>query len=174
MYTLQGKTRPTRHVRFTHQSTYGRHTLPAGGPHTWQRFSSHQQRWTDPTALKKKSSRHNPQPGWVIRRSATQLLSQHSHWSSNESQTSVDDKLLGLPDPYHRHAIGTFNTCSWGPTHRLLTDTGGSYNLAGAGLPTPLPDLPNRRSYTFHLMAPPGLRLSIINISLWQILRIEP
>jgi hypothetical protein len=30
MYTLQGKTRPTRHVRFPHQSMYARHTLPAG------------------------------------------------------------------------------------------------------------------------------------------------
>jgi hypothetical protein len=28
-----------------------------------------------------------------------------------------------------------FNTCSWGPTERSLTDTGGGYNLEGAGLP---------------------------------------
>jgi hypothetical protein len=32
MYTLQGKTRPTRHVRFPRQSTYAQHTLPAGSP----------------------------------------------------------------------------------------------------------------------------------------------
>jgi hypothetical protein len=163
MYTLQGKTRPIWHVHFPHQSTYARRTLPAGSPRTWQPFSSHQQHWTDPTAPEKKGSRHNPQPSWVIRRSATQFLSQHSHWNSNESQTSIDSRLLGLPGPYHRHAIGTFNTCSRGPTHQSLTDTGGGYNLAGAGLPTPLPDLPNRQSYTFHLMAPPSLRLSIIN-----------
>jgi hypothetical protein len=56
-------------------------------------------------------------------------LSQHSHWSSNESQTSVDSRLLGLPGPYHRHAIGTFNTCSRVPTLRSLTDTGGGYHI---------------------------------------------
>jgi hypothetical protein len=123
----------------------------------------------DPTAPEKKGSRHNPQPGWVIRRSTTEFLSQHYHWSSNESQTSVDSRLLGLPGPYHRHAIGTFNTCSQGPTHRSLTDTGRGYNLVGAGFPTPLPDLPNQRSYTFHLMAPSGLRLSI---QTWQTLNL--
>jgi hypothetical protein len=49
--------------------------------------------------------------------------------------------LLG---PYHQHVIGTFNTCSRGPTHRSLTDIGGGYNLGGAGLPhtTPRPSQP--------------------------------
>jgi hypothetical protein len=46
-----------------------------------------------------------PQPSWVIHRSATQFLSQHIHWSSNESQISVDSRLLSLPGPYHWHAI---------------------------------------------------------------------
>jgi hypothetical protein len=128
MYTLQGKTQPTRHVRFPRQSTYAWRTLPAGGPRTWQPFTSHQQRWTDPTAPEKKGSGHNPQPSWVIRRSATQFLSQHSHWSSNGRQTSIDSRLLGLPSPYHRHAIGTFNTCSRVPTPRSLTDTGEGYH----------------------------------------------
>jgi hypothetical protein len=50
-----------------------------------------------------------------------------------KSQASVDNRLLGLPDPYLWHAIGTFNTCSWGPTHRSLTDTGRGYNLGGVG-----------------------------------------
>jgi hypothetical protein len=44
------------------------------------------------------------------------------------SQASVNSGLLGLPGPYHRYAIGTFNTCSRGSTHRALTDTGGGYN----------------------------------------------
>jgi hypothetical protein len=47
MYTLQGKTWPTRHVRFPHQSTYARRTLPAGGPRTWQPSTSHRQGWTE-------------------------------------------------------------------------------------------------------------------------------
>jgi hypothetical protein len=48
-----------------------------------------------------------------------------------------------------------------GPTHRSLTNTGEGYNLTGADLPTPLPNHFNRWSYTFHLIAPSGLRLSI-------------
>jgi hypothetical protein len=43
LYTLQGKTRPTRRVRFPRQSTYARRTLLAGGPRTWQLFTSHRQ-----------------------------------------------------------------------------------------------------------------------------------
>jgi hypothetical protein len=52
-----------------------------------------------------------------------------------KSQASVDIRLLDLLDPYHRHAIGTFNTYSRGPTHRSLTETAGGYNLGGADLP---------------------------------------
>jgi hypothetical protein len=44
------------------------------------------------------------------------------------SQASVGGKLLGLPGPYHRYAIGTFNTCLRGLTHRSLIDIGGGYN----------------------------------------------
>jgi hypothetical protein len=56
-------------------------------------------------------------------------------------QAPVNDKLLDLLGPYHQHVINTFNTFSQGPTHRSLTDTGGDYNLRGAGLPhyTPQP-----------------------------------
>jgi hypothetical protein len=61
------------------------------------------------------------------------------------SQAYVDNRLLSLPGPYHRHAICTFNTFSQGPTHQSLTDTGGGYN---------------------HLRAPPGLKLSNLNINL--------
>jgi hypothetical protein len=61
-----------------------------------------------------------------------------------KSQASVDNRLLGLPNPYHWHAIGTFNTLSRGSTHRSLTDTGRGYN---------------------HLRAPSDLRLSNLNIA---------
>jgi hypothetical protein len=90
----------------------------------------------------------------------TQFLSRANQWSSGESQTFINSKLLGLPDPYHRHAIGTFNTCSWGPIKRSLTDTGGGYNLEGVGLPHthsltfPTSCLP------FSLVAPPGLQFN--------------
>jgi hypothetical protein len=48
------------------------------------------------------------------------------------SEAPDGDQLLGLPGPYHWHVIGTFNTCSWRPTHQSLTNTGGGYNLGGA------------------------------------------
>jgi hypothetical protein len=67
-------------------------------------------------------------------RVCTQLL-YHNTQRVVGSQAPVDHQLLGLPDPYHRHAIGTFNTYSRGPTERSLIDTGGGYNLGGAGLP---------------------------------------
>jgi hypothetical protein len=68
-----------------------------------------------------------------------------------KSKASIDIRLLGLPGPYHRHAIGTFNTCSRGSTHRSLTDTGGGNNLGRASLPhtTPQPFEPDVS--TFHL-----------------------
>jgi hypothetical protein len=50
-------------------------------------------------------------------------------------QASVDNQLLGLPGLYHRHEIGTFTTCSRGPTHRSLSDTGGGYSLEGDNFP---------------------------------------
>jgi hypothetical protein len=94
--------------------------------------------------LRKRAPDTTPQPGWVIHRSATQFLSQHNHWRSNESQTSVDSRLLALPGPYHQYEIGTFNTCSQGPTERSSVDIGGGYNLGDASLPhtTPRPSRP--------------------------------
>jgi hypothetical protein len=67
-----------------------------------------------------------------------------------------------LTGPYHRHAIGTFNTCSRGPTERSLIDTGGGYKLRGAGLPhTHSPTFPTSYPH-FPLMAPPGLHFNQI------------
>jgi hypothetical protein len=94
---------------------------------------------------------------WVC----TLLLSHNSQWSSGEKSSFCWQLTTRLTGPYHRHAIGTFNTCSWGPTHRSLTDIGGGYSLGGTGLPqiTPQPFQP--AVSTFHLGAPPSLRLSI-------------
>jgi hypothetical protein len=55
MYILQGKTRPTRHVRFPHQSTYARRTLPVGGPRTWQPSTSRRQSWTESLLPRKRA-----------------------------------------------------------------------------------------------------------------------
>jgi hypothetical protein len=69
----------------------------------------------DPTAPEKNGSRHNPQPGRVIHMSATQFLFQHSHWSSNESQASIDEQ--GTLD-YWAH-----NTSMWS-VHSILARGG--------------------------------------------------
>jgi hypothetical protein len=162
MYTLQGKTRPARHVRFPRQSKYARRTLPVDNPRTWKPFTSHLHIWTDPTAPEKKDSRHNPQhAGWPIHESIPCFSPKPTNEAVDLSQASVDDKLLGLLGPYGQHVIGTFNTCSRGSTHRCLTDTGGGYNLGGADFPytTPRPSQPVVSP--FHLRASSGLKLSI-------------
>jgi hypothetical protein len=69
----------------------------------------------------------------------------HDHLSVGERGFGhVVTQLYRLTGPIYQYVIGTFNTCSQGPTHRSLTDTGGGYN---------------------HLRASPGLRLSNINIA---------
>jgi hypothetical protein len=65
---------------------------------------------------------------------------------------------LSLLDPYHQHVIGTFNTCSRGPTHQSLTDIGGGYNHGGAGLPHSHSLTFPTSCLHFPLMAPPGLQ----------------
>jgi hypothetical protein len=88
--------------------------------------------------LPTQSTTRRPFDLWV----RTQLLSHNSQRVVGKSQAPVDNRLLGLPGPYHRHAIGTFNTYSRGLTERSLIDTGGGYNLGHA-------DLPHTHSPTF-------------------------
>jgi hypothetical protein len=112
-------------------------------------------------ALEKKGSRHNLQhAGWPIRVSMPSFSPDPTNEALEKAKTSINSRLLGLPGPYHRHVIGMFNTCSRGPTHRSLTDTGGGYNLGGADLPhtTPWPSQPTIS--TFHLRALPGLQFN--------------
>jgi hypothetical protein len=78
MYTLQGKTRPTRHVRFPHQSTYARYTLPAGGPRMWQPSTSHRQSWTESLLLRKRAPDTIPSTP-VDRSAGPYLVSLPSH-----------------------------------------------------------------------------------------------
>jgi hypothetical protein len=161
MYTLQGKTRPTWHLRFPRQSTYAWRTLPAGGPCMWQPFTRRWQIWTDPTAPEKRGSWHNPQHvGWPVRGSVPSFSPEPANEAGVVRQAPDDDQLLGLPGLYHRHGIGTFNTCSWGPTERSLIDTGEGYNLGGAGSPhTHSLTFPTSCPH-FPLMAPSGLHFN--------------
>jgi hypothetical protein len=93
-----------------------------------------------PTAPEKKGSRHNPQRiadqsmGSYLASLPSQPMKQ---WG--QSQASINGRLLGLLGTYHQYAIGTFNTCSRGPTERSLTNTGGGYNLGGADFPRTTP-----------------------------------
>jgi hypothetical protein len=150
MYTLQGKTRPTWYVRFPRQSTYAQRLLPAGSPHTWQLFVKSSTAMDRTTALEKKGSRHNPQRvGWSIHESIPSFSPEPAIEAVGVKPPSIGNQLLGLPGPYHRHAIGTFNTCSWGPTHRSLIDTGGATTLEVPACHIPLHDLPNKLSPVF-------------------------
>jgi hypothetical protein len=106
-----------------------RSMLPAGGPYTWQPFTSRQQGWTDALLPRKSVPDSTSQPGWVIRGT-------HLSFSPNTTieavcliQAPVGGRLLGLPGPYHRHAISRFNTCSQVATPRSLTDTDEGYHI---------------------------------------------
>jgi hypothetical protein len=50
-----GETRPTRHVRFPHQSMYARRMLPTGSPRTWQPSTSRRQSWTESLHSRKRA-----------------------------------------------------------------------------------------------------------------------
>jgi hypothetical protein len=73
----------------------------------------------------------------------------------------VVTQLHQFTRPIYQHAIGMFNACSRGATHRSLTDTGRVYNLGGASFPhhTLRPFQPTVS--TFHLWVMPSLRLFI-------------
>jgi hypothetical protein len=154
MYTLQGKTRLIRHVRFSRQSTYAQRTLHTDGPHRWQPFTSHRHGWTDTTAPDSTS-----QPGWVVRGTRPNFSPKTTIEAVGLSQAYVDDRLLGLPSPYHRHAIDTFNSCSRVPTPRSLTDTVGGYHIENLGIAITLSPSSLLRAPLIPLMAPSGLRL---------------
>jgi hypothetical protein len=128
---------------------------------------SHQHSWEGPVLLRKRTpdTIHNTS---VDRSAGPYLVSlpRHPLKQCGQSQSSIDDQLLGLPVPYLWHAISTFNTCSQGSTHRYLTDTSGATTLEVSAFRNSLPDLPNRWCSTFYLRAPLDLSLSNLNISL--------
>jgi hypothetical protein len=74
----------------------------------------------------KKGSRYNPHHvGWPIHGSVPSFSPITTNEAVGKSQAFIDIWLLCLTGSYHRHGIGTFNTCSRWSTHRSLTDTGG-------------------------------------------------
>jgi hypothetical protein len=132
MYTLQGKTRPTRHMHPTLSPCMV-------SDHTYLTWSTHSNiLWVIdrfkriPLLPRKKGSQHNPQhTGRPINGSVPNFYPKPTNEVVGLSQAYVDDKLLDLLGSYHQHVIGTFNTCSRRSIHRSLIDTGGGYSLEG-------------------------------------------
>jgi hypothetical protein len=113
------------------------------------------------TAREKKGSWHNPQlDDRPIRGSVLSFSPTTVNEAVGKRQANVANQLLGLPGPYHRHVIGTFNTCLRGPTHWSLTDTGGGYNLEGADFPYTTPRPSQLTVSPFHQWAPPDLQFT--------------
>jgi hypothetical protein len=122
----------------------------------------------DPTALEKKcSDTIHSTHGWPIRGSVPSCSTKTTNEAVDLRQAYVDAKPLGLLEPYHQHAIGTFNTCSRGPTHQFLTDTGGGYSLGSADFSHTTPRLFQPVVSPFHLRASLGLQF-IQNLSTKQ------
>jgi hypothetical protein len=133
MYTLQGKTQPTRFsrsVRVWSMTIRISHSPHIATFHTVvNRFEQIHCIPEEGLPTQSTARRHSDP------RVRTQLLSHNSQRAVGKNQAPVDNRLLGLPGPYHRHTIGTFNTCSRGPTEWSLINTDGGYNLEGASLP---------------------------------------
>jgi hypothetical protein len=162
MYTLQGKTRPTRHVRFPHQSTYVWRMLPPGGPYTWQPSMSHRQSWTE--SLLPRKGAPDTIPNTPADRSVgpypVSLLSQPmKQWRKSNIHQLQATRFTGLISPacdrYVQYLL-------MGPTERSLIDTGGGYNLGGASLPHAHSMTFPTSCLPFPLVAPPGLHFNQI------------
>jgi hypothetical protein len=147
MYTLQGKTWPTRHICFdTSPRTSGVRFLravPVRG--NFLRVTDRVGRIL--LLLRKSSPDSTSQPSWVFRGTHLSFSPKTVIEAAGLSQASVNNMLLGLLRSYHRHAIGTFNTCSRIPTPRSLTNTGGGYHIENLEMTTTLsPPFPSEGS----------------------------
>jgi hypothetical protein len=79
-----------------------------------------------------------PQPSWVTYGIHLSLSSNIVIEVVGLTQAPVNDRLLGLLGPYHRHTISTFSTCSRVPTSQSLTDIGGGYHIENLRIATKL------------------------------------
>jgi hypothetical protein len=125
-----------------------------------------QQIWTDSLHPRRKApdTIHSTR-GRSIRGSVPSFSPTTANRAVGKSQASIDNRLLGLPGPYHRHAIDTFNTCSRVSAPRSLTDTGRGYHIENLGIATSLSPPFLFKSSTDPPNGPTGsLFLSNINI----------
>jgi hypothetical protein len=142
MYTLEGKTRSTCHTLSTLDSHMVLdHTSPV--VHVGYLSLVPTRMKHAPTPERSLGDRRQTGPAVILGHLITPPSRQP--WSrGREVSAKWCHSYINLLGPYHQHVIGTFNTCSWGPTHRSLTDTGGGYSLQGVGFPhaTPRPSQP--------------------------------
>jgi hypothetical protein len=124
MYTMQRKIRPTCHTLSTldlrmvqdHTSHVVHVEQPFASPHEIKISPyTRKKSWQPKTDL---SSRYL---GWPHSSSHATALELGKEVSAQWLQS-----YFSLLAHKHQHAVDTFNTCSHGPTHRSLTDTGGS------------------------------------------------
>jgi hypothetical protein len=145
----RGKPDNTPHASYA-QSIYGLRPYVSHVVHISQPFVKSSTELSRATALEIKGSWHNPQhTSWPILGSIPSFSLEPTNEAVGAKPSICWRRLLGLPGPYHRHAIGTFNTCSRGPTHQSLTNTGKGYNLGGVGLPHTTPRLSQPAVSTF-------------------------
>jgi hypothetical protein len=88
--------------------------------------------------LRKSAPDSTSQSSWVARGTRLSFSPKTTIEAVSLSQAPVDGPLIGLPGPYHRHAISTFNTSSRVPTSWSLTDTGGGYHIENLRIATTL------------------------------------
>jgi hypothetical protein len=88
--------------------------------------------------LRKSAPDSTSQLGWVAHGTHLNFSPKTAIEAVGLNQAPVDGRLLGLPGPYHRHAIGTFNICSRVPTPRSLTDIGRGYHKENFRIATTL------------------------------------
>jgi hypothetical protein len=89
------------------------------------------------------------------------FLSQHNYWSS-AFKPNICWRIcyIGLLGTHLQYMISTFNTFSWGSTHRHLIDTSRGYNLGDTGFPHHSPCPFQHTVIYFPLRAPFDLHLT--------------
>jgi hypothetical protein len=162
MYTMQGKTRPTRPMLFTlsprmvHDHTYLMRSIYSNLSY------SRQQIWTDPLHPRRRApdTIHSTTAIWSMGRYPPSLPQQPK--SSGEKSSSCWQPTTRLTGPISPACDRYVQYLLAGPTKRSLIDIGGGYNLEGADLPhTHSPTIPTSCPH-FPLMAPPGLHFNQI------------
>jgi hypothetical protein len=129
MYTLQGKTRSTHHkVSILDPGRVPDHTSHVVHIGSLSLVPTRSNGSLHPKEILATKNRLAQPLSWVD----SFFLHCDSLGVGERRFSQVVTQLHRLTGPIYQHAIGTFNTYSWGPTHRSLTDIGGSYNYLRA------------------------------------------